>query len=76
MIMNTLFAIALLIPAAAIAASPFDGTWKTELDSVQFSLQTGRLRAQRRYLYVFVVCTTHFNQGRRHGSKGNRAQLL
>jgi hypothetical protein len=35
--MKTLFAIALLIPAAAIAASPFDGTWKTQLDSIQFS---------------------------------------
>ena len=35
--MKTLFAIALLIPTAALAASPFDGTWKTQLDSIQFS---------------------------------------
>jgi hypothetical protein len=35
--MKILLTIALLIPAAAIAASPFDGTWKTQLDSIKFS---------------------------------------
>jgi hypothetical protein len=35
--MKRLFALALLIPAIAIAKSPFDGTWKTRLDSMQFS---------------------------------------
>jgi hypothetical protein len=35
--MKFLFAIALLVPTAAIAAGPFDGTWKTQLDSIQFS---------------------------------------
>jgi hypothetical protein len=30
-------AIALLVPTAAMAAGPFDGTWKTQLDSIQFS---------------------------------------
>lgn len=35
--MKILFAIALLVPTAAIAAGPFDGTWKTQLDSIQFS---------------------------------------
>jgi hypothetical protein len=35
--MRGLFALALLIPAIAIAKSPFDGTWKTRLDSLQFS---------------------------------------
>lgn len=35
--MKILFAIALLVPTAAIAASPFDGTWKTQFDSIQFS---------------------------------------
>ena len=35
--MKILFAIALLAPTAAFAAGPFDGTWKTQLDSIQFS---------------------------------------
>jgi hypothetical protein len=35
--MKRLIALALLIPAIAIAKSPFDGTWKTQLDSMQFS---------------------------------------
>jgi hypothetical protein len=35
--MKGLFALALLVPAIAIAKSPFDGTWKTRLDSLQFS---------------------------------------
>ena len=35
--MKMLFAIALLVPTVAIAASPFDGTWKTQPDSIQFS---------------------------------------
>jgi hypothetical protein len=30
-------AIALLVPTAAMAAGPFDGTWKMQLDSIQFS---------------------------------------
>lgn len=35
--MKMLLAIALLVPGVAIAASPFDGTWKTQLDSIQFA---------------------------------------
>jgi hypothetical protein len=35
--MKTLVALALLIPAVALAKSPFDGTWKAKLDSMQFS---------------------------------------
>lgn len=35
--MNSVFAIALVLPAVAFAASPFDGTWKTEIDSIKFS---------------------------------------
>ncbi len=35
--MKLSFAIALLLPTAAMAAGPFDGTWKTQLDSIQFS---------------------------------------
>jgi hypothetical protein len=35
--MKRLVALALLIPAIALAKSPFDGTWKTRLDSMQFS---------------------------------------
>jgi hypothetical protein len=35
--MNKLIALALLIPTIAIANGPFDGTWKTRLDSMQFS---------------------------------------
>jgi hypothetical protein len=35
--MNKLIALALLIPAIAFAKSPFDGVWKTRLDSMQFS---------------------------------------
>src|SRR5208283_1885985 len=35
--MKFLFATALLVSTAAIAAGPFDGTWKTQLDSIQFS---------------------------------------
>jgi hypothetical protein len=35
--MRMLFATALLCSTAAIAAGPFDGTWKTQLDSVQFA---------------------------------------
>ena len=33
--MRTLVAALLLVPAAALASSPFDGTWKTNLDSMQ-----------------------------------------
>jgi hypothetical protein len=35
--MNKSIALALLIPTIAIAKTPFDGTWKTRLDSMQFS---------------------------------------
>jgi len=35
--MTKLIALALLIPAFAMAKSPFDGTWMTRLDSMQFS---------------------------------------
>jgi hypothetical protein len=35
--MNKLIALALLIPAIAVANGPFDGTWKTRLDSMQVS---------------------------------------
>src|SRR3984957_13787636 len=35
--MNRVLVLALLVPAIAIAKSPFDGTWKTRLDSYQFS---------------------------------------
>src|ERR1700674_1747957 len=35
--MKGLLALALLSPAIAIGKSPFDGTWKTRLDSLQFS---------------------------------------
>ena len=35
--MKKLIALALLIPAIAVAKTPFDGTWKTKLDSMQFS---------------------------------------
>jgi len=35
--MKSLLATALLVSTAAIAAGPFDGTWKTQLDSVQFA---------------------------------------
>jgi hypothetical protein len=35
--MKIILAFALLVPTAAIAAGPFDGTWKTQLDSIQFS---------------------------------------
>jgi len=35
--MRLLLATAWLVSTAAIAAGPFDGTWKTQLDSVQFS---------------------------------------
>jgi hypothetical protein len=35
--MKKLIALALLIPAIALAKSPFDGTWKTKLDSMKFS---------------------------------------
>lgn len=35
--MKLILAIALLVPTAAMAAGPFDGTWKTQLDSIQFS---------------------------------------
>jgi hypothetical protein len=31
------FALAVLAPAAALAGSPFDGTWKSQADSFQFS---------------------------------------
>ncbi len=44
--MKLSFAIALLVPTAAMAAGPFDGTWKTQLDSIQFSDPAGRLYAQ------------------------------
>jgi hypothetical protein len=33
--MNRLLALALLVPVMAVAGSPFDGTWKTRLDSVK-----------------------------------------
>jgi hypothetical protein len=35
--MRTILALALLIPTLALANSPFDGTWKTRLDSIQVS---------------------------------------
>ncbi|HXQ31085.1 MAG TPA: hypothetical protein VN790_03825 [Steroidobacteraceae bacterium] len=35
--MKRLIALALLLPALAVAKSPFDGTWKQRLDSMQFS---------------------------------------
>lgn len=35
--MKRLFALTLLIPAIAIASSPFDGTWKTRVESIQVS---------------------------------------
>jgi hypothetical protein len=35
--MKLSLAIALLVPTAALAAGPFDGTWKMQLDSIQFS---------------------------------------
>jgi hypothetical protein len=35
--MNKLIALALLVPTIAIAKTPFDGTWKTRLDSMQVS---------------------------------------
>ena len=35
--MTRVFVLALLIPTIALAKSPFDGTWKTRLDSYQFS---------------------------------------
>ena len=35
--MKSLLATALLVSTAAIAAGPFDGTWKTRLDSIQIS---------------------------------------
>jgi hypothetical protein len=35
--MRTISALALLIPTIAMAQSPFDGTWKTRLDSIQIS---------------------------------------
>lgn len=35
--MSRVFVLALLIPTIAFAKSPFDGTWKTRLDSYQFS---------------------------------------
>lgn len=35
--MNRLAALILMLPAVALAKSPFDGTWKTRLDSMQFS---------------------------------------
>jgi hypothetical protein len=35
--MRKLIALALLVPAIAMAKSPFDGTWKIRLDSVQVS---------------------------------------
>jgi hypothetical protein len=35
--MNRLLVLTLLIPAIAVAKSPFDGSWKTRLDSFQFS---------------------------------------
>ena len=35
--MNRVLVLAMLIPAVALAKSPFDGTWKTRLDSYQFS---------------------------------------
>ena len=35
--MKSLIALALLVPAMAFAASPFEGTWKIKLESMQFS---------------------------------------
>jgi hypothetical protein len=35
--MKRIFALVLLIPAIAVAKSPFDGTWKMRVDSMQFS---------------------------------------
>ncbi len=35
--MTKIIALALLVPAIAVAKSPFDGTWKSRLDSYQFS---------------------------------------
>jgi len=34
---NAIIVLVLLMPAIAVAKSPFDGTWKTRLDSLQFS---------------------------------------
>ena len=35
--MKKLIALLLLVPALALAKSPFDGTWKLRLDSVKYS---------------------------------------
>lgn len=35
--MKSIFSLALLMPAVAFAASPFDGTWRLKLESMQFS---------------------------------------
>ncbi len=35
--MRKILALALLVPTLALAQSPFDGTWKTRLDSIQVS---------------------------------------
>jgi hypothetical protein len=34
---KTMLALAVLLPTAAFAGSPFDGTWKTRIDSMKFS---------------------------------------
>lgn len=58
--MKILLSIALLAPAVAIAAGPFDGTWKTQPDSVKFSSKPDVLRLNQG-TYTCSSCTPPFS---------------
>ncbi len=67
---------ALLMPMPAAAQSAFDGTWKIDMNKVDFPKKAGRVPAAGWHVCVQDMHSTLRNQGRRHGPIRQRTSLL
>ena len=63
----------LLMPVLAAAQSAFDGTWKVDMNKVDFPKKPDVYPAAKRHVRMQDVRAAHRSQSRRHRTRKSRA---
>ena len=67
---------ALFVPKLAVAQSVFDGTWKIDMNKVDFSKKPDEFVPEERHVFVQDMRSTLRSESGRNGPTRQRASVL